>query len=50
MSNRPPYINHMSILWELKGVPYGGSGKLRDDGAANYGFQDPTVDGFGGCY
>jgi len=40
MSDRPPYINHMSMLWELKGVPYGGSGKLRDDGAANYGFQD----------
>lgn len=40
MSRRPPYVNHMSILWELKGVPYGGSGVLRPDGDANYGFKD----------
>lgn len=36
----PTYRNHMSIKQGGKGVPYGGSGVLREDGEANYGFRN----------
>lgn len=35
-----PYINQLSLSHKLKGVPYGGSGEIHDDGDANYGFVD----------
>lgn len=37
---RPPYLNHISMQHGGKGIPYGGSGILREDGDANYGFKD----------
>lgn len=40
MSTRPPYTNHLSLLQEVKCIPYGGSGVLRVDGDGNFGFKD----------
>jgi len=35
-----PYTNHLSLNHKHKGIPYGGSGEIREDGDANYGFKD----------
>lgn len=35
-----PYSNQLSLNHKHKGVPYGGSGEIREDGDANYGFKD----------
>lgn len=37
---RPSYINQLSLNQKHKGVPYGGSSEIRNDGDANYGFKD----------
>lgn len=41
------YVNCLEIVHQHKPIPYGGDGKLRDDGDANYGFKmvkaDPTL-------
>ncbi|HUW37112.1 MAG TPA: hypothetical protein VMV91_07240 [Rhodocyclaceae bacterium] len=34
------YTNQLSLNHKHKGVPYGGSGEIREDGDANYGFKD----------
>jgi hypothetical protein len=33
------YANYLSISQRGKGIPYGGTGVLRDDGDTNYGFK-----------
>lgn len=35
-----PYTNQLSLNQKHKVVPYGGSGEIREDGDANYGFKD----------
>ncbi len=35
-----PYTNQLSLNHKHKGVPYSGSGDIREDGDANYGFKD----------
>lgn len=43
MSNRTEgrtYSNALQIAQEGKGIPYGGTGELRPDGDANYGFKN----------
>ena len=34
------YTNALQIAQRTKGIPYGGSGEIRDDGDANYGFKN----------
>ncbi len=34
------YRNYLSLKHEHKTIPYGGSGGVREDGDANYGFKD----------
>lgn len=34
------YRNYLSLKQEYKTIPYGGSGNVREDGDANYGFKD----------
>lgn len=38
--SRRSYSNALQISQEGKGIPYGGTGELRDDGDANYGFKN----------
>lgn len=35
-----PYTNQLSLNQKHKGVPYGESGEVREDGDVNYGFKD----------
>lgn len=36
----PSYSNVLQISQEGKGIPYAGTGEIRDDGDANYGFKN----------
>ncbi|WP_125990137.1 hypothetical protein [Sphingobium yanoikuyae] len=36
----PSYTNALQISQEGKGIPYGGTGEIREDGDANYGFKN----------
>ena len=33
------HVGTLAIDHKPKGIPYGGTGELREDGEANYGFQ-----------
>jgi len=35
----PPYTNFLTLSHQHKPIPYGGSGQVREDGDANYGFK-----------
>jgi hypothetical protein len=37
---RTGYRNYLSLNHEHKTIPYGGTGEVREDGDANYGFRD----------
>lgn len=39
MIDNKPYFNFLSIRQRGKAIPYGGTGDLREDGDANYGFR-----------
>ncbi len=35
-----PYTNALTLSHRGKGIPYGGTGEVREDGDANFGFRD----------